>query len=67
MTVAPEPFIIAVPEAVLHDVPQRLALTRWPDETPKLVLALLSNTPSAVAPGAWRVHYGTDGGGGVPA
>ena len=32
MTAAPEPFVIAVPEAVLDDVQQRLALTRWPDE-----------------------------------
>ena len=32
MTAAPEPFVIAVPEAVLDDVQQRLALLRWPDE-----------------------------------
>ncbi len=36
MTAAPEPFVIAVPEAVLNDVQQRLALTRWPDEIPSL-------------------------------
>ena len=34
MTAAPEPFVIAVPEAVLDDLRQRLALTRWPDEIP---------------------------------
>ena len=34
MTAAPEPFVIAVPEAVLDDLQQRLALTRWPDEIP---------------------------------
>lgn len=34
MTVAPEPFTIAVPDEVLDDLRQRLALTRWPDEMP---------------------------------
>ena len=34
MAAAPEPFVIAVPDAVLNDVQQRLALTRWPDEIP---------------------------------
>ena len=34
MTAAPEPLVIAVPDAVLNDVQQRLALTRWPDEIP---------------------------------
>lgn len=34
MTVAPEPFVIAVPDAVLNDLQQRLALTRWPDDIP---------------------------------
>ena len=32
MTASPEPFVMAVPEAVLNDLQQRLALTRWPDE-----------------------------------
>lgn len=30
----PEPFRIAVPDTVLEDLRQRLALTRWPDEIP---------------------------------
>ena len=34
MTAAPEPFVIAVPDAVLNDLQQRLALTCWPDEIP---------------------------------
>jgi epoxide hydrolase-like protein len=34
MTASPEPFVMAVPEALLNDLQQRLALTRWPDEIP---------------------------------
>jgi pimeloyl-ACP methyl ester carboxylesterase len=34
MAASPEPFIMAVPEALLEDLRQRLALTRWPDEIP---------------------------------
>lgn len=34
MAASPEPFVIAIPDAVLHDPQQRLALTRWPDEIP---------------------------------
>jgi microsomal epoxide hydrolase len=34
MAASPEPFVIAVPEALLNDLQQRLALTRWPDEIP---------------------------------
>ena len=34
MAGSPEPFVIAVSEALLHDLQQRLALTRWPDEIP---------------------------------
>ena len=34
MTISPEPFVIAVPDMVLNDLQQRLALTRWPDEVP---------------------------------
>jgi len=34
MAASPEPFVIAVPEALLNDLQQRLALTRWPDEMP---------------------------------
>jgi pimeloyl-ACP methyl ester carboxylesterase len=34
MAAAPEPFVMAVPEALLNDLQQRLALTRWPDEIP---------------------------------
>ena len=30
MTASPEPFVMAVPEALLNDLQQRLALTRWP-------------------------------------
>jgi pimeloyl-ACP methyl ester carboxylesterase len=30
----PEPFTIAVPDQVLDDLRQRLALTRWPDDIP---------------------------------
>jgi len=32
MAASPEPFVIAVPETLLNDLRQRLALTRWPDE-----------------------------------
>lgn len=32
--VKPEPFTIDVPDAVLDDLQQRLALARWPDEIP---------------------------------
>ena len=32
MAIAPEPFHIAIPDAVLEDLQQRLALARWPDE-----------------------------------
>jgi len=34
MATAPEAFVIAVPEALLNDLQQRLGLTRWPDEIP---------------------------------
>jgi pimeloyl-ACP methyl ester carboxylesterase len=34
MTISPEPFVIAVPDMMLNDLQQRLALTRWPDEVP---------------------------------
>jgi microsomal epoxide hydrolase len=34
MAASPEPFVLAVPEALLNDLQQRLALTRWPDEIP---------------------------------
>ena len=34
MPAVPEPFTMAVPEEVLHDLRQRLTLTRWPDEIP---------------------------------
>ena len=34
MTISSEPFVIAVPDLVLNDLQQRLALTRWPDEVP---------------------------------
>jgi microsomal epoxide hydrolase len=34
MPAAPEPFTIAVPDAVLDDVQHRLATVRWPDEIP---------------------------------
>ena len=34
MAASPEPFVMAVPEALLNDLQQRLALTRWPDEIP---------------------------------
>jgi len=34
MAATPEPFVIAVPEALLNDLQQRLGLTRWPDEIP---------------------------------
>jgi microsomal epoxide hydrolase len=34
MAASPEPFIMAVPEALLEDLRQRLSLTRWPDEIP---------------------------------
>ena len=34
MAASPEPFVIAVPEVLLNDLQQRLALTRWPDEVP---------------------------------
>jgi len=34
MAASPEPFVMAVPEALLNDLRQRLALTRWPDEIP---------------------------------
>ena len=34
MTASPEPFVIAVRDAVLDDLQQRLALTRWPDDIP---------------------------------
>jgi microsomal epoxide hydrolase len=34
MTPTPTPFTIAVPEAVLDDLRQRLATTQWPDEIP---------------------------------
>ena len=34
MAACPEPCVIAVPEALLHDLRQRLALTRWSDEMP---------------------------------
>ena len=34
MAASPEPFVMAVPEALLTDLQQRLALTRWPDEIP---------------------------------
>jgi pimeloyl-ACP methyl ester carboxylesterase len=30
----PEPFTVAVPQAVLDDLDQRLARTRWPDQIP---------------------------------
>ena len=33
-TVTPKPFRLSVPEDVLKDLRQRLARTRWPDETP---------------------------------
>jgi microsomal epoxide hydrolase len=32
--VAPEPFRLDVPDEVLHDLRERLARTRWPDEVP---------------------------------
>ncbi len=34
MAASPEPFVMAVPEALLNDLQQRLRLTRWPDEIP---------------------------------
>ncbi len=34
MAASPEPFVMAVPEALLNDLRQRLALSRWPDEIP---------------------------------
>jgi pimeloyl-ACP methyl ester carboxylesterase len=34
MTISPEPFVMAVPDLVLNDLQQRLALTRWPDDVP---------------------------------
>ncbi len=34
MTISSEPFVIAVPDLVLNDLQQRLALTRWPDDVP---------------------------------
>ena len=34
MAASPEPFVMAVPETLLNDLQQRLALTRWPDEIP---------------------------------
>ena len=34
MPALPEPFTIAVPDEVLHDLRQRLTYTRWPDEIP---------------------------------
>jgi pimeloyl-ACP methyl ester carboxylesterase len=34
MAATPEPFTIAVPDAVLSDLQHRLAATRWPDEIP---------------------------------
>ena len=34
MAAPPEPFIMAVPETLIEELRQRLALTRWPDEIP---------------------------------
>lgn len=34
MAASPEPFSMAVPETLLEELQQRLALTRWPDEIP---------------------------------
>ena len=34
MAATPEAFTIHVPDAALHDLQQRLALTRWPDQIP---------------------------------
>ena len=34
MPAIPQPFTIAVPDATLDDLQQRLARTRWPDEVP---------------------------------
>jgi hypothetical protein len=34
MAVCPEPFVMAVPEALRNDLQQRLALTCWLDEIP---------------------------------
>jgi pimeloyl-ACP methyl ester carboxylesterase len=54
----PEPFRIAVPDTVLEDLQQRLALTRWPDEIPHAGWQYGSNlTYMQALIHYWQHHY----------